>query len=74
MAGITKAIAEARLTTWLEADAAVARNQAYAMPDGRSVTRANAAEIRKNIEFWQSQCTRLAAGGTGGARVRYGIT
>jgi uncharacterized protein DUF6148 len=73
MAGITLAIAEARLTLWLEADAAVARNQSYTIEE-RQLTRADAAEIRKNIDYWQAQIVRLQGGSTGGARVRYGVT
>ena len=40
---------EARLALYLEAEIAVLRNQSYTMPDRRSVTRANLAEIRKGI-------------------------
>ncbi len=72
MAGITLEQARARLAAWLEADAAVARNQAYS-DGGRSLTRADAAEIRKNIDYWQLQVERLSSGGRG-MRVRYGLT
>lgn len=41
---------ETRLAAYLEAEAAVLRNQSYTMPDGRSVTRAQLAEIRKGLE------------------------
>lgn len=40
---------ETRLANYLEAEAAVLRNQSYEMPDGRSLTRASLAEIRKGI-------------------------
>lgn len=71
MPGITFAQAEARLASWLEADAAVAKGQAYAIA-GRSVTRADAAEIRQNIEYWDKKAKELQGGGTGGRRVRHG--
>lgn len=62
MAGITLAHAEDQLAAWLAADAAVASNQSYTIDTGgakRTVTRADAAEIRNNIEYWNSWCQRL---------------
>jgi Family of unknown function (DUF6148) len=72
MAGITLAQAEAQLTTWLAASTAVSQGQAYTI-GSRSLSRANAREIREQIEFWDAWVKRLADGGTGGIRVR-GIT
>jgi len=69
MAGITLAQAETRLAAWLEADAAVASGQAYSI-GGRSLTRANAREIRDNIKFWDQQVKKLDRGG--GIRVTGG--
>lgn len=68
MAGITLAQAETQLAAWLAADTAVASGQAYSI-SGRSLTRANAKEIRENLEFWDRQVKRLTRGGirvTGG--------
>lgn len=62
MAGITLAQAESQLATWIAADTAVASGQAYSIA-GRSLNRANAREIRENIEFWDRQCKRLTRGG-----------
>lgn len=62
MAGITKAHADAQLASWLAADTAVANGQSYAV-NGRTLTRAHAAEIRTNIEFWDRQVKRLSRGG-----------
>jgi len=62
MAGITLAQAEAKLAEWLAADTAVVSGQAYSI-SGRSLTRANAREIRENIVFWDKQVKRLARGG-----------
>lgn len=62
MAGITLAQAETQLTAWLDADTAVAAGQAYSI-GGRSLTRANAKEIRENIAYWDKQVKRLTRGG-----------
>jgi hypothetical protein len=62
MAGITLAQAQAQLALWLAADAAVASGQSYAMGE-KSLTLANAGEIRKNIDFWLSKCSSLSQTG-----------
>lgn len=62
LSGITLEQSETALAVWLAADAAVAQGQSYAIA-GRSVTRANAKEIRENIEFWDNQVKRLSGGG-----------
>lgn len=62
MAGITLAQAETQLASWLAADTAVATGQSYSI-GGRSLTRANAKEIRDNIVFWDKQVKRLTRGG-----------
>jgi len=64
MAGITLLQAETQLALWLAADTAVATSQSYNM-GGRSLTRANANEIRENIVFWDKQVKRLSRGGIG---------
>jgi hypothetical protein len=69
MAGITLDQATAKLDAWMAADDAVASGQSYSI-GGRSLTRANAAEIRSNIEFWDRKVARLSRGG--GIRCRYG--
>ena len=68
MPGITLTQAEAQLTSWLAADTAVATGQSYSI-GGRSLTRANAKEIRDNITFWDKHVKRLTRGGI---RVRGG--
>ena len=62
MAGITLSQADEQLTAWLAASTAVASGQAYSI-SGRSLTRANAAEIRENIKFWNEQVQTLTRGG-----------
>lgn len=71
MYGMTMEELVARRQLWLDADAAVARNQSYSMPDGRNLSRADATVIRENIQFWDRQIARKQSGGV---RVRYGIT
>lgn len=64
MAGITLAQAETQLAAWLAADAVVASGQAYTI-SGRSLTRANAGEITKKIEYWDTKVQKLTNGRTG---------
>lgn len=62
MAGITLAQAQAQLALWLAADAAVASGQSYAMGE-KSLTLANAGEIRKNIDYWASWVNSMSQTG-----------
>lgn len=62
MAGITLSQAETQFNLWLAADAAVATGQAYTIGN-RSLTRANAKEIRDNITYWDNHVKRLTRGG-----------
>jgi hypothetical protein len=62
MAGITLAQAEAQLAAWIDASTAVATGQSYSI-GGRSLTRANAAEIRESISFWDEKVQSLTRGG-----------
>lgn len=72
VAGITLAQAEAQLTAWLSASTAVASGQAYSIA-GRSLTRADAKEIRENIKFWNDMVKNISgsASGTGGIATRF---
>ena len=70
MAGITLAIAEAQLVIWLAASEAVATGQSYSIKD-RSLTRANAAEIREQIKFWDGLVKSISASASGRGRTRY---
>ena len=69
MAGITQAQAEAKLTTWLDAEDACATGQSYEI-SGRILTRANLKEIAERVEYWDRKVKRMSRGGI---RVR-GIT
>ena len=73
MAGITKEQAEAQLNAWLAASEAVALGQSYTISTdsgSRSLTRANAQEILRQVQFWDMRVKRLSRGGI---RVR-GVT
>ncbi len=59
MAGITVTQAEAQLDAWIAASLAVASNQSYSI-GGRSLTRADAGEIREQIEFWDAKVRSLS--------------
>lgn len=58
MAGIDITTAKAHLTAWLEAELAVTTNQSYTI-GSRSLTRANLAEIREQIKFWENKVSGL---------------
>lgn len=67
MAGITQAEAEARLAEYMAAETAVLSNQSYQIGE-RSLTRANLAQIREGIEYWDGRVKSLARGGRGSIR------
>lgn len=69
---LSLAQAQEHLDAWRAADLAVAKGQAYSV-GSRSVTRADAREIRTNVEYWERRVNELSQGGAGGARVRYGV-
>lgn len=71
MAGITPAQAQAQLDAWLAASLAVAKNQSYTIGT-RTLTRADAKEIRESVDYWQNMVNKTSRGG--GIRVRYGVT
>jgi hypothetical protein len=59
--GITLATAGAKLAEYLAAETAVLGSQSYEIGE-RKLTRADLAEIRQGIDYWQGWVTRL--GGT----------
>ena len=58
MAAITLITAKEHLDMWLEAESEVAINQSYTI-GGKSFTRANLGEIRKQIEYWSNKVQAL---------------
>lgn len=71
MAGITLTQAEDNLTKWIAASEAVANNQSYSIA-GRSLTRADASDIREMIDYWQGWVNRLSPSAKR-QRLRYGV-
>ncbi len=68
MAGITLEQAQAQLDAYLIAETKVLSGQAYELSTGRSLTRANLAEIRKGIEIWDRRVKDLSAKSSGRGR------
>ena len=64
MAGITLTQAETKLATWIAADDAVAKSQEYSIGT-RKLRRADIAEIRANIDYWDAKVVKLSAGRSG---------
>lgn len=60
MAGITLAIAQAKLDAYLAAETAVLTGQRYEI-EGRMLQRANLAEIQTGINLWDQRVKRLSA-------------
>lgn len=58
MSAITLKVAKKHLETWLEAETEVAINQAYTI-GGKSFTRADLGEIRRQIEYWSNKVSAL---------------
>ena len=69
MAGITLAQAEAQLAAYLTAETAVLSGQAYEIA-GRSMRRADLAEIRNGIDTWDKRVKNLSAAASGRSRSR----
>lgn len=71
MPGITLPIAHAKLSLWLAAEDAVARlGQSFVTDTGRNLTRADLADIQKQILFWNDQIAKLEAQAPGARRQR----
>ncbi len=56
--GITVEIANRHLEAWLNAEMEVSINQSYTI-EGRTFTRADLGEIRKQIDYWRNMATGL---------------
>lgn len=54
MAIFSKKLATERLQMWLDAEAAISTGQAYQIGQ-RSLTRADLANVRKQIEYWSGK-------------------
>jgi len=69
MAGITLEIAKEHLNAWLEAELACTTNQSYTI-GSRTLTRANLAEIREQIKYWDGLVNKLETARKYGGRNR----
>lgn len=69
MAGITLQQAETQLAAYLAAETAVLSSQSYTV-GGRSLTRADLAEIRAGIDTWNARVVQLSNATTGRSRAR----
>jgi hypothetical protein len=69
MAGLTLAQAEARLAGWLDVDTQLQAGQTVKFNE-RLLTRADAEQVRNNIDYWQKKCQELSQAETGRGRSR----
>ena len=60
---ITLAIAEKRLSEWLEAEAALNHVGSYQIGE-RTLTYRDLKEVRESIDYWQSKVNSLKRGGS----------
>lgn len=59
---ISREQAQQQLDAWLAASLAVSKGQRYSLA-GREMTRADAAEIRQQIDFWERKLVQAMQGG-----------
>ena len=69
MAGITLTQAETQLAAYVTAELKVLQGQAYEI-SGRRLTRANLAEIRDGMYFWDNKVKELTNSASGIGRAR----
>ena len=69
MAGITLTQAETQLAAYVAAETKVLQGQAYEI-SGRRLTRANLAEIREGMDFWDRKVKELTNTSSGIGRSR----
>lgn len=62
MAGITAEQADAQLAAYLAAETAVLAGQSYSM-NGRTLTRADLADIQQGVKIWDQRAKSIARGG-----------
>lgn len=58
-----------RLQIWLNAEEAIAKGQSYSI-DNQRLERANLAQVREQIKFWQKELSKSEAAATGRGRRR----
>jgi hypothetical protein len=70
MAGITLVQAQAQLDAYLAASLAISNNQSYSIA-GRSLSRADLAEVNEAIKMWNAKVIALTNSVSGRGRTRY---
>lgn len=58
-----------RLEMWLVAEEAISNGQSYTI-DNRRLDRANLAQVREQIKFWQNELAKAEAAANGRSRRR----
>ncbi len=58
-----------RLAIWLKAEEAIASGQSYSI-DNRRLDRANLAQVREQIKFWQNELAKAGLAANGRSRRR----
>ncbi|MGE7942812.1 DUF6148 family protein [Lysinibacillus xylanilyticus] len=58
-----------RLQMWLDAEEAIATGQSYSI-DNRRLERANLAQVREQIKFWQRELIQVEAKSSGHSKRR----
>lgn len=74
MAGITLEVAQTMLDLWLAAETALASSQSYSITvegNTRQLTRADLADVSKQVEIWNSRVISLSNRASGKSRIRY---
>lgn len=74
MAGITLTQAETQLASYIDAETAVLSGQEFRIDTGngyRMLKRADLAEIRSGISYWQARVRDLTRSASGRSRMRY---
>lgn len=69
MTAISLETAKEHLDMWLEAECRVAVNQSYTV-QGKTYTRADLADIRKQVEFWENKVEHIQNVNKGRGRSR----
>lgn len=64
---MSQATANTHLDAWIAADLATSKGQSYSIA-GRSLSRANADEIREQITYWQNIVSQFEAATLGATR------
>jgi hypothetical protein len=71
---VTLEQAQAQLNAWLACSLAIATGNQSHQIGIRTFTKADAGEVREQIEFWERRVEQLQQGAPRGPRVRYVVT